>query len=250
MKTWIGIAALLLLAGCADTRGVNKELPMNITQSGDGNQIEMNVSLQLESDTAGESGEARISPQTSASIYGPSQASGADALMDDLKYVIEKWMDNRKTDSDNTTTTNPVIPAEPPVLPEPPTADGGTTIDINDAQVISPAAGWKVFTTAACDDTMDYRHGEGLPSVPQDKCLFRDYSSCEQLPSSFRVVWYGANGDQEMLTVPNNCTMSWYIGEDENDFRKYRPIDDKYPHPVAYAPRGFDAVKAAILVKE
>ena len=145
MSRWIVLILLLALAGCAETTGVNKELPMNITQSGDNNRLEMNVSLQLESDTAGESGEARISPQTSASIYGPSQASGTEALMDDLKYVVEKWIDNKKTDSDNTTTTNPVIPAQPPVLPEPPTADGGTTIDINDAQVITPAAGWKVL---------------------------------------------------------------------------------------------------------
>jgi hypothetical protein len=136
MKKAVLLILVLALSGCADTRGVNKELPMRIEQGGDGNTITMNINLELESDTAGESGEARISPQTSASVYGPSQAAGTEALMDDLKYVVEKWMDNRKTDSENETTTT-----TPPTAGE----ENETDIDIQPPVVIEPGVRQALF---------------------------------------------------------------------------------------------------------
>ena len=160
---WIWLLTVLLLVGCAETRGVNKELPMRIDQGGDSNTITMNIQLELESDTMGESGDPRISPQTSASLYGPSQAAGTEALMDDLKYVIEKWMDNRKKET--TTTTPPV----PPVEPEEPEEPGNGEIVINDPIWIENYP-FHHTTTASSDG------GKSLVMCPDETMMFDECS--------------------------------------------------------------------------
>jgi len=107
--------------------------------------------------------------------------------------------------------------------------------------------GYKIFAESRCDaPDMVYGPG-GNNQKPQKRCLFRDYSNCSQMPSSFRVVWIDAAGRQESLDVPSNCSIA--MGQESAGYRKWRPIDDHYPHPVAYAPRGFSAVRCVILVR-
>ena len=224
---------LIFMWGCAETTGVNKELPMNLNQEGSGNNITMNINLDLDSDTLGESGDPRISPQTSASLYGPSQASGADALMDDLKYVIEKWMDNRKTDSENTTTTTE---APQPVLP-----DGG--MEISDLEVIEPDLDdYEVVARADCDKEMYYTHSGESSGTKQKRCVFDKPGS--EYGSSFLVQWSSGN----TLTVPDSSNMAW----DTTDFRKYQPVDpeDESGNAGVYAGRGDSSSYAQILVKK
>jgi len=230
---WVWIILILTLAGCAETTGVNKELPMNLNQEGSGNNITMNINLDLDSDTLGESGDPRISPQTSASVYGPSQASGADALMDDLKYVIEKWMDNRKTDSENTTTQQ--APAQPP-LP-----DGG--MDIGDLEVIEPDLDdYDAVARAECDKEMYYTHSGESSGTKQKRCVFDKPGT--EYGSSFLVQWSSGN----TLTVPDSSNMAW----DTTDFRKYQPVDpeDDSGNAGVYAGRGDNSSYAQILVKK
>ena len=234
---YLWVVILLLLAGCTKS-GVEKTYDMRAYASGTNSVVVVFTQLEATSDTTTDAGDAGISPQTSASVYGPSQVDG---VMDDLKNIIEKWVDTSKKNSDNpvTTTTNntTTTPPTPPVTPAPPVTE--------DPAAPAPVAGWKVFTEAACDDTMSYSHN-GAPSVRQDKCLFKSFATCSELPGSFLVVWEDSSGGREQLTVPNRCNMSW----DTSDFRKYRPTDDKYPNPVAYAPRGMEAVKAIIYERE
>ena len=223
---WLTLILILTLAGCAETTGVNKELPMNLKQSGTGNIIAMDIRLELESDTMGESGDPRIDPQTSASVYGPSQASGAEALMDDLKYVIEKWIDNRSKEVTNTTPT----PVEKPV------------VDIKPVEVIEPDLNdYDVVTRAECDKEMYYTHTGESSGTKQKRCVF-DKPGVEY-GESFLVQWSSGN----TLVVPDSSKMAW----DTTDFRKYQPVDpeDDSGNAGVYAGRGDNSSYAQILVK-
>ena len=94
---------------------------------------------------------------------------------------------------------------------------------------------------------MTFRDETETEGVEQKKCLFTKYSSCEELPDSFMIVW--KEGDKiEQLMVPNNCAMTWVKAD--KDYRKYRPLDDHEPHPVAYAARGTSPTAAYILTKK
>jgi len=128
-------------------------------------------------------------------------------------------------------------------LPKPTTTPPPTTTPVPEEEF----PGYKVFAESSCDaPDMVYGPG-GENQKPQKRCLFRQQSNCIQMPPRFRVVWIDSSGRQESLDVPKNCSIA--MGQESAGYRKWRPIDDKYPHPVAYAPRGFSAVRCVILVR-
>jgi len=107
--------------------------------------------------------------------------------------------------------------------------------------------GWRIFTESNCDaPDMNYGPG-GNNQQPQSRCLFREIAHCSDMPDNFRIVWENAQGSQEYLDVRGNCSIS--MMQESGGYRKYRHVDDHYPHPVGYAPRGFNAVKAYVLIK-
>jgi hypothetical protein len=123
-----------------------------------------------------------------------------------------------------------------------------TEDDLNPPEEPEEFPGYTVFTTAKCDDWMSYRDSDHSESVKQRKCLFRDFSNCSQMPDRFTVVWIDAEGNQEFLEVSDKCGIA--MGDINAGYRKYRWEDDKHPHPVAYAPRYFDAVECKVLVRK
>ena len=158
-------------------------------------------------------------------------AAGVKLYMDHAKPLIEDMLDGNLPE-----VTEDDLPK--PTTTPPPTTTPAPTEEF---------PGYKVFAESRCDaPDMVYGPG-GNNQKPQKRCLFRDYSNCSQMPSSFRVVWIDAAGRQETLDVPSNCSIA--MGQESAGYRKWRPIDDHYPHPVAYAPRGFSAVRCVILVR-
>ena len=158
-------------------------------------------------------------------------AAGVKLYMDHAKPLIEDMLDGNL----------PEVTEDD--LPKPTTTPPPTTTPVPEEEF----PGYKVFAESSCD-APDMVYGPGSNNQkPQKRCLFRDYSNCSQVPSSFRVVWIDAAGRQESLDVPSNCSIA--MGQESAGYRKWRPIDDHYPHPVAYAPRGFSAVRCVILVR-
>ena len=158
-------------------------------------------------------------------------AAGVKLYMDHAKPLIEDMLDGNLPEVTEDDLPKPTTTPPPTTTPEP----------------TEEFPGYKVFAESRCDaPDMVYGPG-GNNQKPQKRCLFRDYSNCSQMPSSFRVVWIDAAGRQESLDVPSNCSIA--MGQESAGYRKWRPIDDHYPHPVAYAPRGFSAIRCVILVR-
>jgi hypothetical protein len=151
--------------------------------------------------------------------------------MDDLQYIIEKWMDNRQeTNLPSEKPTEPVTPVTEPVLP-----NAGMSM-----------SGWDVHDYYACDDVYLYQHDDETEPVAQNKCLLEGYMHCDELPRSFMLVW--KEGDKlEQLMVPDRCRTTRVV--QGKDFRKYAPLDDDEPHPAAYAARGTDPASVYIMTK-
>ena len=131
-------------------------------------------------------------------------------------------------------------------LPKPTTTPPPTTTPVPEEEF----PGYKVFAESSCDaPDMVYGPG-GENQKPQKRCLFRNFSSSTQLPQQgFTVIWIDAAGRQESLSVSSSQVGGISMGDLNAGYRKYRHIDDHYPHPVAYAPRGFSAVRCVILVR-
>jgi len=250
---WMLIPALAFaMWGCSMTQsGVNKEYDMNLTAR-EGSFVFLHVTLDADTRAetlAGDAGAGTtVSPSTALGMQGAtSTASGQESFLEGVKNLWDQFIDN-SDNSDNSTKPVPPVtptPVTPPVVEDEGEGDGDVNTPPDTSEVgYENFNGWELLTEAACDDTMSYRECDDCQSVPQDKCLFREYSNCEQLPQSFLVVWTMKDGSQEQLQVPNRCN----IAMTNDDMRKYRYIDDKQPHPVAYAPRYMDAEKAAILV--
>ena len=243
MKYWYVLLAVVALAGCAETHsgGVDKRYDVTINVTGDNNSFSMGV----EADTAAEStagdADATVDPRVSGSLYGPSNVEG---IMKDLSYIIEKW---NKIESENTEVTNPEVvpPSDGPVVNPTDTTDDNT--DNENVTTIEGYQNWEVYKSYPCDNTMTFHDETETVGVEQKKCLFTDINSCEELPNSFMLIWQN-DTKLEQLQVPDKCTMAWVTKD--KDYRKYRPEDDKEPHPVGYAPRGFDAKKIHILIKK
>lgn len=259
MKNWIWLLIItilmLFLHGCATTRsgGVEKRYDVNINvREGSFATFNMGVEADTSAETAAGDADATVDPRLSASVYGPSQIDG---VMKDLSYIIEKWNKINAENTDNSDNSTNQNPPEPPdtgngTSPDEPGDAGGNTGDDTGSDSGLVMADWYHYKTYPCDKTMNFGDDEEYPQgiqVEQQKCLFTDFSSCEQLPDSFLLVWQ--KGDQlEQLMVPNKCNMTWVTAG--KDYRKFRPIDDKDPHPVGYAPRGFKAEKIHIMTKE
>jgi hypothetical protein len=232
MKKLLLILCVLLLGGCTQS-GVHKSYDMS-AKAGRDQMIVVNLDATTDTDT--ESGDAGISPQTSASLYGPSQVDG---VMDDLKYVIEKWQDFRK---EETTVVEPEPKPEPKPEPEPDDISNDTT-DVDTINLDE----YDIVAEAACDKTMTYRTPSESAGITQKLCRFQKPGS--EYGRSFIIEWTSGN----RLSVPDSANMSW----DTTDFRKYQPAEPDHeggyvpgtPCEV-YAGRGDNSTKARILVKK
>ena len=228
---WIWLVVLLLLVGCTES-GVHKKYDMKATASGDGSMVVVYTELEAVTETDTESGDAGISPQTSASLYGPSQVDG---MMKDLQYVYEMWKDNRQSE-----VNNPPAPAPTPT-PEPEPEVEETVIEGIDT----------VLYTYPCEDRgFTYRDNSEQVGIPQQVCLFTDFDTCMDIPvDKFTMIWRDPTGNERMLDVPNQCSIS--MASKEDGYGKFRPAHDKEPYkPVAYAPRGFNASEVDIIGKK
>jgi hypothetical protein len=141
-------------------------------------------------------------------------AAGVKLYFDHAKPLIESMLDGKLPDVSEDDLPQPE-PTEPP----------------------NEFPGYKVVLTAACDDWMSYRDGDHSESVRQKKCLFRSLASYQQLPQGgFTIVWIDAAGKREFLHVSSSQVGNIAMGDINAGYRKYRWIDDIFPHPVAYAP--------------
>lgn len=251
---WIGVL-LLTLVGCTKS-GVEKSYDISATNSGAGNQT-ITVTLEATTDTDTTSGDAPVStdPAVALGLQGSTTsaaAKGAEQMLKDIVSYAEQWLKkdaDNVDNSDNSTTkpTEPVVPATPveptvPVVTPDQPVNQDTTITMT---------GWEVLKSFPCDQKMNFKDDEeiaaGAAGEEQNKCLLKDYNTCEELPKSFMLVWKEGT-EVEQLMVPNNCNMTWVTKD--KDYRKYRPLDDKEPHPVAYAARGTDPTDVYVLVKK